>query len=122
MNDNTFDAIVVGSGISGGWAAKELTEAGLKTLVLERGREVIHGDFPAAMKERWELPYGGRPNKQDLKDHGVASRTGYAANQDIKHWFVNDAQHPYQQTERFDWVRGYHMGGRSLSGAGRVIA
>ncbi len=114
MTRQTFDAIVVGSGISGGWAAKELTEAGLKTLVLERGRDVKHGDYPTAMKEPWELPYGNRPTQDDLSQQAVAARTGYAANQSIKHWFVKDAEHPYVETERFDWVRGYHVGGRSL--------
>jgi choline dehydrogenase-like flavoprotein len=112
--DITFDAIVVGSGISGGWAAKELTEAGLKTLVLERGRMVKHGDYPTATKEPWELPYANRPTTEDLRKYSITARTGYAANQDMKHWFVPDAEQPYVEVNRFDWVRGYHVGGRSL--------
>lgn len=114
MTHHTFDAIVVGSGISGGWAAKELTEAGLETLVLERGRDVKHGEYPTAFKDPWELPYGDKPTQEDLHRQAVAARTGYAANQSIKHWFVVDSEHPYVEKERFDWVRGYHVGGRSL--------
>lgn len=109
-----YDAIVIGTGITGGWAAKELTEKGLKTLVLERGRMVRHGEYPTAMKETWELPYAGRPTPDDLLHQAVAARTGYAVTQATKHWFVHDADHPYTEVQRFDWVRGYHVGGRSL--------
>lgn len=109
-----YDAIVVGTGISGGWAAKELTEQGLKTLVLERGRMVRHGDYPTATKNPWELQYGGRPTTEDLTQKAVAARTGYVVTQANKHWFVNDSDHPYVETQRFDWVRGDHVGGRSL--------
>jgi choline dehydrogenase-like flavoprotein len=111
---NAYDAIVVGTGISGGWAAKELTEKGLKTLVLDRGRMVRHGEYPTATKDLWELPYGGRPTREDLERHGTAARTGYVVTQASKHWFVDDAEHPYAETKPFDWVRGYHVGGRSL--------
>ncbi|MBL7857604.1 MAG: GMC family oxidoreductase [Cyclobacteriaceae bacterium] len=111
---NTFDAIVVGTGISGGWAAKELTEKGLKTLVLERGRMVKHPDYPTATKDPWELPYAGRPTQEDLKQQGVQNRTGYTVRQDTKHWFVNDLENPYTEVKRFDWMRGYHVGGRSI--------
>jgi choline dehydrogenase-like flavoprotein len=113
-NDGTFDAIVVGTGITGGWAAKELTEQGLKTLVLERGRMVRHGDYPTATTELWDLPYRGRPTPEDLERRSVAARTGYAVTQATKHWFVDDLDHPYVERKRFDWVRGYHVGGRSL--------
>jgi choline dehydrogenase-like flavoprotein len=114
---NTFDAIVVGTGISGGWAAKELTEKGLKTLVLERGRNVEHPNYPTATKEPWEFPNAGRPTQEDLKQQGVQNRTGYTVQQGTKHWFVNDLENPYTEKEgkRFDWMRGYHVGGRSLT-------
>ena len=111
---NTYDAIVVGTGISGGWAAKELTEKGLKTLVLERGPMVNHPDYPTSTKDPWQLPYGGRPTEEDLKNQHVQKRTGYTVQQASKHWFVNDLEHPYKETQRFDWMRGYHVGGRSI--------
>ena len=107
MNENSYDAIVVGTGISGGWAAKELTEKGLKTLVLDRGRMVKHGEYPTATKELWELPYGGRATAEDLKRQEVAARTGYAVAQAHKHWFVDDTEHPYTEINRFDWVRNF---------------
>lgn len=111
---NTFDAIVVGTGISGGWAAKELTEKRLKTLVLERGRMVKHPDYPTATKDIWELPYADRPTREDLEKQGVQNRTGYTIRQSTKHWFVNDLENPYTEVKRFDWMRGYHVGGRSI--------
>jgi choline dehydrogenase-like flavoprotein len=112
--DNSYDAIVVGTGISGGWAAKELSEKGLKTLVLDRGRMVRHGEYPTATKDLWELPYGGRPTQEDLEHQATTARAGYVLTQASKHWFVDDIEHPYNETKRFDWVRGYHVGGRSL--------
>jgi len=113
MEQNSFDAIVVGSGMSGGWAAKELTEKGLKTLVLERGRMVRHPDYPTATKDPWELPYGNRITQETRHRKPVQSRTGYPtpANQ---HWFVDDLDNPYVEEQPFDWLRGYHVGGRSL--------
>lgn len=111
---NTYDAIVVGTGISGGWAAKELTEKGLKTLVLERGPMVKHPDYPTATKDPWELPFGDRPTQEDLEKQAVQNRTGYTIRQSSKHWFVNDLENPYTEIKRFDWMRGYHVGGRSI--------
>jgi choline dehydrogenase-like flavoprotein len=113
METNSFDAIVVGSGMSGGWAAKELTEKGLKTLVLERGRMVRHPDYPTALKDPWDLPYGNRITQETRQRKPVQSRTGYPtpANQ---HWFVDDLDNPYVEAQPFDWLRGYHVGGRSL--------
>jgi len=112
--DHSYDAIVIGTGITGGWAAKELTEKGLKTLVLDRGRDVKHGDYPTATKDIWEFPYGGRATDEDLKRQAVAARSGYAITQASKHWFVDDTEHPYTEVHRFDWIRGYHVGGRSI--------
>ncbi|MBX2897110.1 MAG: GMC family oxidoreductase [Cyclobacteriaceae bacterium] len=112
----TYDAIVVGTGISGGWAAKELTEKGLKTLVLERGRMVEHPNYPTATKDIWEFENADRPTVEDLQKQGVQNRTGYTIRQSTKHWFVNDLENPYTEKEgkRFDWMRGYHVGGRSI--------
>ncbi len=113
--ENTYDAIVIGSGISGGWAAKELCQKGLKTLVLERGRDVKHGDYPTANMEYWDLPFRDRvPQKELDTTYRVQSRTGWAINQATKHWFVDDEEHPYTEKKRFDWIRGYQVGGRSL--------
>lgn len=112
---NTFDAIVVGTGISGGWAAKELTEKGLKTLVLERGRAVKHVvDYPTMTKDPWQLPNGDKLSKEDLKFFPVQSRTNWIT-QSIKHWWVKDTEHPYTEEKPFDWIRGYHEGGRSIT-------
>lgn len=111
---NTYDAIVVGTGISGGWAAKELTEKGLKTLVLERGRDVQHvKDYPTMLKEPWELPNADRLTPEDLKLYPVQARTKWLG-QSNKHWFVKDAESPYTEVKPFDWIRGYHVGGRSI--------
>ncbi|HXS88900.1 MAG TPA: GMC family oxidoreductase [Steroidobacteraceae bacterium] len=112
--NHSYDAIVIGTGITGGWAAKELTEKGLKTLVLDRGRDVKHGDYPTATKDIWEFPYGGRATDEDLKRQAIAARSGYAITQASKHWFVDDTEHPYTEIQRFDWIRGYHVGGRSI--------
>ena len=111
---NTFDAIVVGSGISGGWAAKELTEKGLKTLVLERGRDVKHvTDYPTMTKDPWQLPHANKLTTEELKFFPVQQRTGWVT-QANKHWWVNDVENPYTEVQPFDWIRGYHVGGRSI--------
>jgi len=116
MEENTFDAIVIGSGISGGWAAMELCKKGLKTLVLERGRNVKHVvDYKTANNEPWDLPNGGvTPKKEKDEHYSVQNRTGYAINENRKQFLVKDSEHPYIEKERFDWIRGYHEGGRSL--------
>lgn len=116
-NNRTFDAIVVGTGISGGWAAKELCEQGLKTLVLDRGRMVRHiEDYPTAFSHPWELPYGDElTHKEKTEVYPVQSRTGYAVKQSTKHFFVKDSEHPYVQKKPFLWTRGYQVGGRSLT-------
>ena len=113
METNSFDAIIVGSGMSGGWAAKELTEKGLKTLVLERGRMVRHPDYPTATKDPWDLPYGNRITQETRERKPVQSRTGYPSPANT-HWFVDDLENPYVEEQPFDWLRGYHVGGRSI--------
>ncbi|MBX2923917.1 MAG: GMC family oxidoreductase [Chitinophagaceae bacterium] len=111
---NTYDAIVVGSGISGGWAAKELCEKGLKTLVLERGKNVEHvKDYTDTTLNPWELKHHNNITQQNKKDSPIQSKC-YAYNEVSKHFFVNDLEHPYNQKKPFDWIRGYHVGGRSL--------
>ena len=111
----TYDAIVVGSGISGGWAAKELCEKGLKTLVLERGRNVRHGEYPTAGNDPWDYEAGERVPPEEVEKHyEKQNRTGYTVRQSQKHWFVKDDEHPYTEVKRFDWMRGYHTGGRSI--------
>ena len=115
-NDNlSFDAIVVGTGVSGGWAAKELTEKGLKTLVLERGRMIRHQeDYPTANLDHWDFPHGDRITNEIRKNQPKQSRTNYVNTESTKDFFVNDLDHPYNEIKRFDWIRGYHVGGRSL--------
>ncbi|MHA7100387.1 GMC oxidoreductase [Roseivirga pacifica] len=115
--EQTFDAIVVGSGISGGWAAKELSENGLKTLVLERGRKIEHiKDYHTATMDTWDLPNRGRTPRDVIeKDYPKQNRTGYTTAEAHRHFFVKDSEHPYQEDSRFDWMRGYHLGGRSIT-------
>ncbi|MDG1571321.1 GMC family oxidoreductase [Robiginitalea sp. M366] len=115
-NSEQYDAIVVGSGISGGWAAKELCEAGLKTLVLERGRMVKHlEDYPTANQDDWDLPNRNQLSRKQRAEYHKQLRVGWAPRPDVAHFFVNDLEHPYQETKRFDWIRGYQVGGRSLT-------
>lgn len=114
MPGTTFDAIVIGSGISGGWAAKELTQKGLKTLVLERGRNIEHiKDYITANKNIWEFPHRGRPTQQMIKDYPVLKRD-YPLDETVLHMWANDKDCPYTEVKRMDWFRGYHVGGRSL--------
>jgi len=111
---NTYDAIVVGSGISGGWAAKELCEKGLKTILLERGRDVKHvQDYPTANLDPWELPNRNMLTQEDIETYPI-QKTVYHFGQDDKHFFVKDTEHPYQQSKPFQWIRGNQVGGKSL--------
>jgi choline dehydrogenase-like flavoprotein len=113
-NTNTFNAIVIGSGISGGWAAKELCEKGLKTLVLERGRNVVHiKDYPTTNMMPWEFEHRGQIPVAIADKNPVVSRC-YAFREDAMHFFVKDTEHPYIQQKPFDWIRGYQVGGKSL--------
>jgi len=110
----TFDAIVIGSGMSGGWAAKELTDKGLKTLVVERGRDVKHNiDYPTTNLNPWEFPHGGKVPMDIQAANPIASRC-YVFKEDAMHFVVKDAEHPYVQEKPFDWIRGYQVGGKSL--------
>ena len=111
---NTFDAIVIGSGMSGGWAAKELCEKGLKTLVLERGRDVKHlKDYPTTNMFPWEFKHRGQVPYAIAKDNPIITKC-YAFKEDALHFFVKDNEHPYVQEKPFDWIRGYQVGGKSI--------
>ncbi|HWB28241.1 MAG TPA: GMC family oxidoreductase [Chitinophagaceae bacterium] len=111
---NTFDAIVIGSGISGGWATKELCDRGLKTLLLERGRNIEHiKDYPTATKNPWDFKHRMRIPEEELKENPVISKC-YAYGEDTRHFFVKDKEHPYIQEKPFDWIRGYQVGGKSI--------
>ncbi|MFB9845425.1 GMC oxidoreductase [Mucilaginibacter ginsenosidivorans] len=113
-DQHTYDAIVIGSGISGGWAAKELCDNGLKTLVLERGRNVVHlKDYPTALKNPWDFPHRTYEPVSVLKENPIVERC-YAFNETSQHFFVKDKEHPYIQEKPFDWIRGYQVGGKSL--------
>lgn len=114
QNKHTFDAIVIGSGISGGWAAKELCEQGVKTLVLERGRDVKHlEDYPTALHDPWDFAHRNQLTQEMRRESPVTSRC-YAFREDTEHFFVKDQEHPYIQEKPFDWIRGYQVGGKSL--------
>jgi choline dehydrogenase-like flavoprotein len=114
MADNTYDAIVIGSGISGGWAAKELTEKGMKTIMLERGQNIEHvKDYVNALKGPWQFPHRGGRTQEMIKDYPVLRRD-YPLNEMNLDWWTNEKDCPYTEVKRFDWFRGYHVGGRSL--------
>ena len=111
----SFDAIVVGSGISGGWAAKELTERGLRVLLLERGKNVEHQKgYPNARKGPWEYPYRAGRTRAMVDAYPVLRRD-YPLNEKNLDWWVNEQESPYTEVKRFDWYRGYQLGGRSLT-------
>lgn len=115
--NNYFDAIVIGSGISGGWAAKEFCEKGLKTLVLERGRDVKHiKDYPTAYLDPWQLEHTNKLSLKEREENPIASKC-YAYKEDAKHFFTSDDEQPYIQEKPFDWIRGYQVGGKSLTWA-----
>lgn len=112
-SQNHFDAIVVGSGISGGWAAKELTEKGLTVLLLERGSPVAHPNYPTGAADPWGVPHGGRLTQDDRTKSYVQARH-FSFQGDNKHFYINDQENPYEEKQRFDWIRGNVVGGRSL--------
>ena len=114
MQETQYDAIVVGSGISGGWAAKELTEKGLRVLMLERGRNIEHiKDYVNARKGPWEYPHRGHRTQEMIARYPVLKRD-YPLNETNLDYWVKDEESPYTEKRRFDWFRGYHVGGRSL--------
>ena len=111
VENRTYDAIVIGSGASGGWAAKELCEKGLKTLVLERGRDVKHvKDYPTASKAPWEFEYRGTVPIEKREGHQFAR----FLREETLHWMIKDDEQPFVQEKPFRWFRGYHVGGKSL--------
>lgn len=110
---HTYDAIVVGSGISGGWAAKELCEKGLKVLMLERGKPLEHPSYPTATKEPWEFTNAMRLTQED-KERGYVQQRHYSYRGDNKEFYINDLENPYTEKKRFDWIRGDIVGGRSV--------
>ena len=110
----TYGAIVIGSGVAGGWAAKEFCDKGIKTLVLERGRKVTHNeDYPTTLMSPWEFPHRGRLTNEEIAENPVVSKC-YAFREDAEQFFVRDEEHPYIQDKPFDWIRGYQVGGKSL--------
>jgi len=114
MQSSEYDAIVVGSGISGGWAAKELTEKGLRVLLLERGRNVEHiKDYVNATKAPWQYPHRGGRTRAMEELYPVLKRD-YPLNEKNLAFWVSDKDSPYTEVKRFDWFRGYQVGGRSL--------
>ncbi|MBU2947789.1 GMC oxidoreductase [Zobellia uliginosa] len=113
---SSYDAIVVGTGVSGGWAAKELCENGLKTLMLERGRMVEHiKDYTTAHMDDWDFKHGMELSIEEKAKRPKQSRTNKGKSADSYKWFVNDLDHPYNETKPFNWMRGYHVGGRSIT-------
>lgn len=118
--ENTYDAIVIGSGMSGGWAAKEFTEKGLKTLVLERGRNVEHvKDYPTTFLKPWETKHRGRLTEEMAKENPIVGKC-YAFGENTSHFFSKDNEQPYVQKKPFDWIKGYQVGGKSLLWARQV--
>ena len=114
MQSTAYDAIVVGSGISGGWAAKELTEKGLNVLMLERGKNIEHiKDYVNAQKAPWQYPHRGGRTKA-MEEAYPALRRDCSLNEKNRDWWASDKDSPYTEVKRFDWYRGYHVGGRSL--------
>lgn len=110
-----FDAIVVGSGISGGWAAKELTEKGLKVLVLERGKMIRHGeDYKTEHQAPWEKPFGGKPLRELYKSDYPIQSKNFSFDESTRHFYINDRENPYQQEKPFTWTRADVLGGKSL--------
>jgi len=113
MANNHYDAIVVGSGISGGWAAKELAEKGLKVLMLERGRNIEHiKDYTNAFYEAWDYPHRSIATEQMRQENPILARE-YTLNEMTAGMWATHKDHPYTEVKRFDWFRGYHVGGRS---------
>lgn len=115
LTQTQFDAIVIGSGISGGYSAMELCKKGYKTLMLERGRMVKHGEYPTALKDKWDLPNQGEVSLEEKNNqYDKQKRLTWWLKEDVKHFVNRDDEYPYEEDERFDWIRGHHVGGRSI--------
>ncbi len=117
--ETNFDAIIIGAGMSGSWVAKELCDKGIKTLLLERGRDVKHQDYPTTNMNPWQFEHRGQMPYDIRKENPVISRC-YAYREDNAHFFVKDKEHPYIQDKPFDWIRGYQVGGKSIMWARQV--
>lgn len=118
--ERTYQAIVIGSGASGGWAAKEFGDLGVKTLILERGRNVEHiKDYPTTNMFPYEFKHRGKIPQKVLKENPIVSKC-YAFKEDSEHFFLKDSEQPYIQEKPFDWIRGYQVGGKSLLWARQV--
>jgi choline dehydrogenase-like flavoprotein len=112
--ENQFDAIVVGAGMTGGWAAKEFCDNGFKTLLLERGRDVKHlVDYPTTNTQPWEFKYRRNLTRDQKEENPIISKC-YAFREDTTHFFAKDKDHPYVEEKPFDWIKGYQVGGRSI--------
>lgn len=111
--NRSFDAIVVGSGISGGWAAKELCEKGLRVLMVERGKNLEHPNYPTAHSNIWDLPHRGKLTETERRTHPVQTRH-FSFHGDNKHFYIDDLENPYTEVKRYDWIRGDIVGGRSI--------
>ena len=114
-DERSYDAIVVGSGISGGFAAMELCKKGYKVLVLERGRMIKHMEYPTANLDPWELPNQNKVTAEEIAQHYFKqNRLHWWVNEDNKAYINKDDEYPYDEVNRFDWIRGHHVGGRSI--------
>ena len=109
-----FDAIVVGSGMSGGHAAKEFCEKGYKTLVLDRGKPINHGSYETEFKAPWDMEFRGKAHPENLIEEQFIQKQCYAVDDYTKHHFINDKENPYEQEKEFTWIRSSKVGGKSL--------
>jgi len=113
-NKSEFDVIIVGSGMSGGTAAKEFCEKGYKALVLDRGKPIQHGNYPTEFKAPWEMEFRGKIQPEEREEQQFIQKRCYALNDFTKHHFINDKENPYQQDKPFYWTRSAKVGGKSV--------
>jgi choline dehydrogenase-like flavoprotein len=113
QREGAYDAIVVGSGISGGWAAKELCEQGLKVLMLERGNSLEHPNYPGTSLDPWAFPHRGRLTREEQRKYHIQARH-FSIHEENKHFYINDLENPYTEVKRYDWIRADVLGGRSV--------
>ena len=116
MDNYDYDVIVVGSGMSGGWAAKEFTEKGFKVLILDRGLPIEHGDYKTENVAKWDMEFRGQHDREEAKREQNFQRTSYLYDDYTKHHFINDRENPYYSEEgrQFDWFRPSMVSGKSL--------